>query len=389
MMRFSKTSIPILLATTASAAVLPWNSTIPPPDANGKYTLRSTGIVASFVPYGAAISNLFVADKHNSTRDVVLGWENATFYTEDPWHDHYGSVPGRYGNRIANASFTIDGVEYKVDANEHNGTNTLHGGSNGWDYRNWTVTALTDSSITFSLFDADGEMGFPGDVLATSTYTLTPYTWHITLTALSLTKKTPLLLTSHVYWNLDGFANPDSEKVYDHELHLPFSGMRIGVDDNLIPTGELLPNKNGSVTDFWSQPKAIGKHLNDTERGPDCGAGCSFYDNAFLVGPHDKENQYVARLNSPWSGVEVKVFTDQAAFQIYSCAASNGTKPIGKSTQGLSGRPAVIQEGGCVVMEAEDWIDGINNPEWGRKQIWGPEDGLLTFNARYEFSTVY
>lgn len=169
--------------------------------------------------------------------------------------------------------------------------NQLHGGKNGWDYRNFTVVAVTRTSITFSIFDPDGEMGFPGDVASYITYTLSPYTWHIKMTAFSLTKKTPIMLSSHVYWNLDGFQNPKTELVTDHTFHLPYSGLRIGVDSILIPTGEILPNAPGSVNDYWSEPKKIGRDLNKTEAIGNCGDGCTGWDNAWLVGKHDTKNE--------------------------------------------------------------------------------------------------
>jgi aldose 1-epimerase len=162
--------------------------------------------------------------------------------------------------------------------------NTLHGGRNGWDYRNFTVVSVTNTSITFSLFDPSGTMGFPGDVLSYITYTLSPYTWHIKMTAFSLTQKTPIMLTSHTYWNLDGFQNPDTETINNHTLHLPFSGMIIGIDGILIPTGELIPAPNGTINDFWSAPKAIGRDIDAAVEN--CGAGCTGYDNAWIVAPH-------------------------------------------------------------------------------------------------------
>ncbi len=175
------------------------NSTALGPDAEGKYTISSEGITARFIPYGASISNLFIKDKNGVTRDLVLGFDNASTY-EGPigGHPHLGGIPGRYANRIKNASFVIDGVTYHTDANEHGGLNTLHGGSDGWDYRNFTLVSQTSDSITFSIVDPDGKEGFPGEVVSYVTYTLTPYTWRIKIMALATTKKTPIMLTSHV-----------------------------------------------------------------------------------------------------------------------------------------------------------------------------------------------
>jgi len=98
----------------------------------------------------------------------------------------------------------------------------------------------------------------------------------------------------------------------------------------------------------------------------------------------------VARLRSPWSGIQLEVFTDQDAFQVYTCGGQNGTVAL-KSTQGLfdnPDRPRVVPQYGCIVMEVQDYIDGINHPEWGRekKQIFGPGDDPYTLRATYKFS---
>jgi aldose 1-epimerase len=167
------------------------------PDKDGKYEISSEGIRARFIPYGASISNLFIPGKGGVERDIVLGFDNATAY-EGEVHPHLGGVPGRYANRIKNSTFTIDGQEYHITPNENNGANTLHGGKDGWDWRNFTVVAHTQDSITFSIVDPDGKEGFPGEVVSYITYTMTPHTWHIKIVALATTKKTPIMLTSHV-----------------------------------------------------------------------------------------------------------------------------------------------------------------------------------------------
>lgn len=115
---------------------------------NGKYEIQSEGIRAQFVPYAASISNLFIMDVHGVERDIVLGFDNASYYSISQLHPHLNGVPGRYANRIENSTFSIDGETFHTDANDHGGLDTLHGGSDGWDYRNWTLVAHTSDSIT-------------------------------------------------------------------------------------------------------------------------------------------------------------------------------------------------------------------------------------------------
>ncbi|KHJ30190.1 putative aldose 1-epimerase [Erysiphe necator] len=368
------------------------------PDQDGKYTIKGTEIRASFVPYGASISNLFITDIHGVERDIIAGWDNASYYTIDRQHPHFGGVPGRYANRIKNSSFVIDGETYHVLPNENptfenpNGINTLHGGPDGWDWRNWTVTELLENSITFSLTDPDGKEGFPGEVISYVSYTLGNMTWEFRMTALSTTKKTPIMLTSHTYWNLDGFANNDTETALNHTLWLPFAGQRVGTDTILIPKGDILDNVQGDPNDFWSAPKEIGANLTSPSMLGNCGYNCSGYDTCYINNrrPYSLKANWssnelpVARLQSSWSGIQLDLFTNQDAMQVYSCQGQNGSIAL-KKTQG---RPEnrFIQKYGCVVLEPEDWIDGINYPEWARKQIWGPEDGIYTVEASYRFS---
>lgn len=176
----------------------------PGPDANGKYMISAPGIQALFVPYGASISNPFINDSYGIERDIVMGFDNASYYSIDRQHPHLGGVPRRYANRIKNSSFVLDGVTYNILPNENptpsnpQGVDILHGGPDGWDWCNFTVVAYTENSITFSIVDLDGMEGFPGEVVSYITYTLSNMTWHIKMVALATTKKTPIMLSSHV-----------------------------------------------------------------------------------------------------------------------------------------------------------------------------------------------
>ncbi|ORY55139.1 aldose 1-epimerase [Pseudomassariella vexata] len=372
------------------------------PDEHGFYWIYSEGLAAAFIPYGASIAKLLINDAWGIQRDIVAGFDNASYYEIDKQHPHFGSVPGRYANRIKNSTFEIDGVSYKVNANENptaeapDGADTLHGGHNGWDYRNFTVVAHANDSITFSIVDPDGEQGFPGEVVSYVTYTVHDWTWDFKMVALATTKKTPIMLSSHTYWNLDGFSNNETNTALNHTFYMPYSGQRVGVDNILIPTGDILANQPGSVNDFWSGPKQIGASFGNPELDGNCGFNCTGYDTCWLVnraqnGPYDwRTDGFVARLQSAWSGIQVDVYSDQEAFQMYSCNGQNGSMAL-KTSQGLDDKeyfPRIIPQYGCVVMEVEDWIDAINQPEWGRssKQIYEPGGDPYILQASYRFS---
>ncbi|KAH8778452.1 aldose 1-epimerase [Diaporthe sp. PMI_573] len=396
-------STPLLWASALLLPLVSAQNSTSGPDENGKYWIYGTGISASFIPYGASVSNLIIKDKYGIDRDIVTGFDNASYYEVDKQHPHFGGVPGRYANRIKNSTFEIDGETFNITPNENptpeapDGADTLHGGLDGWDWRNFTVESVSDNSITFSIFDPDGKEGFPGDVVSYITYTLGDMTWDFKMVALSLTKKTPIMLSSHTYWNLDGFANNETNTALNHTLYMPYSGQRVDVDNILIPTGDIISNKPGSVNDFWSEPKQLGANLTSPELVNNCGFNCTGYDTCYLVnraqnGPYDwrEDGGFVASLSSAWSGITVDVYSDQDAFQVYSCNGQNGSMAI-KSTQGIFDDPdfpRTIPKYGCVVMEVEDYIDAINQPEWQRekKNIFGPGDDPYVLQASYRFS---
>ena len=209
---------------------------------------------------------------------------------------------------------------------------------------------------------------------------------------------TSALTSPQTYWNLDAFQNPATETALNHTLYLPYSGQRVGVDGILIPTGDIRNIPAYSGNDFYTAPKQIGANFSSPDLDGNCGTGCIGYDTCFLVnreayGPYDwREKGPVASLASAWSGIKVDVYSDQDGFQIYSCGSSNSTTPI-KSTQGFHDQPnrnRTVPQYGCVVMEVEDWIDGINYPEWGRgpKQVFSPGGDPYVLQARYDFSVA-
>jgi len=372
----------LLVALSTLGAV---SATIPPPGPDGKYTLTAPGIRAKFIPFAAAITNLFVKDKNGVERDIVVGYDTAAEYPPDAG-SHNGAVPGRYVNRIGNAQYPIDGVIYHTEKND--GNNTLHSGTNGWGFRHWNVTAVSSSSITFSIIDpGHSSLGMPGTVYGKVTYTLTANKWSIKMEATSPEKKSPIMLTQHTYWNLDAFANPDTDRIWNHTYHLPFSVRHLEPDPNMVPTGNLPYIPQGDINDFWSKPKQLGASMNDPKWVGNCGtgSGCAGYNNLWIVDKSKYDNRVAATLASSFTGIKVDIRTDQQGLQLYTCYWSGGNAPI-KSTQGGPASNGFVNSGGCAAIEASDWNDGINNPQWGRKQIYGPGE-KYTWNTDYTFGT--
>ncbi|PUU72764.1 galactose mutarotase-like domain-containing protein [Tuber borchii] len=380
---------------------------VPPPGPDGKYTLTAEGIRAQvnfvpmsikwigltglwqFIPFGAAITNLFVEDKNGVERDIVVGFDNAADYPPSAL-GHFGEIPGRYAGRIGNGQYTIDGVTYSTEKN--NGNNTLHSGNNGWGFRTFEVVALTEASITFHIRDAsNSSIGMLGDVDGYISYTLTPKSWKVKMSATAPdTHKTPLMLTQHTYWSLDAFSNPTTDLILDHSYYMPFSQRILEPDPNMLPTGQILSIPEGDINDFWSKPKLVGTDRNSPLWKSNCGDGCEGgYNNCWIVDKLGSQaTEPVATLSSGWSGIKVDIYTDQVGMQVYSCNWVGDKMPI-KKTQGGPGAATngLMKPSGCIALEAQDWSDGINHPEWGRKQVYGPGETYI-WEATYKFSTL-
>lgn len=397
------------LPTLAQAAAMPSSAPSAPHDAGHftEYTIKAENITATLIPYGARLTSLLVPDRDGNINDVVVGYDDPKEYLHDSETNRtfFGAVVGRYANRIRNGTFSIEGTTYHVPKNE-NGKDTLHGGTVGYDMRNWTVTAHTESSVTFTLID-HGFENFPGDVVTHATFSVsavkTPENpkglpqLTTKLVSLALTEKTPIMLANHIYWNLNAFKNPTI--LQDTYLQLPLSERYIVGDSILVPTGAIGETNTayqGALN--FREPKLVGADIEKTTGL--CGAGCAGYDTCFLI---DRPPAYAApdsmiqsvRIASDTTGISMDVATNQAAVQIYSCNGQNGSIPTKKSqakrNKAQDGDPGAeyVNKYGCIVVETEDWIDGINQPQWGRRpyQIFGPRDGPVVNWATYQFGT--
>ena len=371
------------------------------------YTITAENITAKLIPYGARLTSLLVPDRDGNEQDVVVGYDDPKDYVKDTETDHtfFGAVVGRYANRIKNGTFQIDGDKYEIPKSENNGTDTLHGGDVGYDQRNWTVTAQSDSSITFTLLDHALE-GFPGDVITHAVYSVDSDVTaenpkglpQLTtkLISLALTEKTPIMTANHIYWNLNAFK--ETNVLDDTFLQLPLSKRLIGTDGILIPNGTILSVDSYDGAPDFTTGKLVGKDIKKAEGL--CGTDCTGYDNCFIV---DRDNAYgpansmvpVVRMNSSTTGISMEVASNQQAVQIYSCVGQKGNIAIKPSQakrnkkEGIEGATSVNKYG-CIVIETEGWIDGINNPEWGQvsDQIYSPTGAPAINWATYKFGTV-
>lgn len=276
----------------------------------------------------------------------------------DPGHPVYDAVPGRYANRIGNGQFTIDNVTYHLVKND--GPNTLHSGPNNWSYRTWNVTDVTKDSITFSIYDPANSTGMPGHVEANVTYSLEPNKWHIKMEAISPDTKTPIQLTQHTYFQLDAFANPNNNRtIWNHTLHMPYAKRVMVADENALPTGVIANVSKGVIDDFWTAPHQLGFASGNSDFENHCGAGCHGYNGNWAQDDKRPADAVLATLASPWTGIKADLRSNQDGIVIYTCNWNDGKSEY-KSTQGIAGQDKFIPRDGCVAIEAQDWVDGIN-----------------------------
>lgn len=352
-----------------------------------KYNISAKGITASFVPYGARLTNMWVPDRNGKEQDIVVGYDDAKDYTTQ--RNFFGAVVGRYANRIKNGTFEVDGQTYHTPLNE-NGHDTLHGGDVGYDMRNWTIVEQTKDSMTFLFYDKAYE-GFPGDVINMVTYTVTDEpAFYSRITSIPTGERTPIMIANHVYWNLGAFVSEDALTILNDTLHMPAAKRYINIDGWEVPTGNISLTK-GTPLDFV-QPKKIGKDIHKTENG--CGTGCLGYDNAFILdlprsaNPGDPSREALT-WSSPATGIKMSLYTNQESLQLYTCDTQNGSIKAKQDQQHIHGN-TTYEQFGCMVIETQDWIDGINQPQWGREdyQLYDTKTVPFLNMQKYAFSTI-
>ena len=308
------------------------------------YTLRNaSGAEATITNYGGLVVSLLVPDRTGQLVDVVLGYDNLDSYVKKT--PYFGALIGRYGNRIAQGKFTLEGKTYTLATND--GANTLHGGLKGFDKVVWSgrpVESKLGAALELSYLSKDGEEGYPGNLAVKAVYTLTDdNALRVEFTA-HTDKATVLNLTHHSYFNLSGGGD-----ILDHLLTLNADRFT-PVDKGLIPTGELRPVA-GTPFDFRT-PTAIGARVNATDEQLKAGGG---YDHNWIVNQQAPgEMGFQARVQSPRTGIVLEVSSTEPAVQFYCGNFLDGT------IKGKKGQVYAFRSGFC--LEPQHYPDSPNHP---------------------------
>jgi len=311
------------------------------------YTLTNTnGIQVSITDYGGTVTKIIVPDKNGVMGDVVLGYDEISGYLND--NQYFGSIIGRYGNRIAEGKFTLDGIEYSLTAND--GPHHLHGGRKGFDKVLWSAAKIEDNDhvgLELKYTSPDGEEGYPGRLDVNVTYLLTERN-ELRIKYEAVTDKPTICnLTNHSYFNLkDG----GKSTILDHRLMID-SDIFTPVNGELIPTGECMPIED-TPFDF-REPTSIGSRINSDHKQMHVGPGG--YDHSFLLNGNAGELRKAAVLSEPETGRILEVFTEEPAIQFYSGNFLDGTRT------GKQGTAYGCRTGLC--LETQHFPDSPNNPD--------------------------
>lgn len=315
------------------------------------YTLTNkNGVEARITNYGATLVSLKVPDRSGKLADIVLGFDSVDGYTQNPPPPYFGATIGRYGNRIGGAKFTLDGKTYMLDAND--GKNSLHGGNHGFDKATWTAKPSADGqAVYFTYVSKDGEGGYPGNLTATVSYTLSPAN-EIGIHYVATTDQdTVVNLTNHSYFNLSG---PGSGDILDHVLTINADRFT-PVDSGLIPTGELR-SVAGTPFDF-RQPHAVGERINADDEQLKLARG---YDHNWVLNRTGSGLELAAHVLDPKSGRVLEVLTDQPGLQFYTGNFLDG------AYKGIGG---AYQHRGALCLETQHFPDSPNHPDFPSTEL--------------------
>ena len=334
------------------------------------YTLtNSGGMQVKISTYGGAVQSILVKDRNGKVGDVVLGFSTLAGY-EGKTNSYFGALVGRYGNRIARGTFTLDGKTYHIANNDKPRPNMLHGGNRGFDKRVWQAKDVSNEdgpALELHYLSPDGEENFPGNLDVTVRYSLDKDNGlHLDYQA-KTDKDTVLNLTNHSYFNLSGAG---SATVLRHKLMLD-ADRYTPVNTNLIPTGKLAP-VSGTPFDF-RKGMEIGAHIGAKNEQLKLGAG---YDHNFVLNHPGDLSKVAAEVHEAKSGRVLRVFTTQPGIQFYS-----GNFLLGNA-HGIGG---VYRHRSALCLETQHFPDSPNHPEFPTTVLHPGENFHQT--TIYRFST--
>ena len=262
------------------------------------------GMSADITNYGAKIIRLITPDRNGKFDDVVLSFDTLEEVIEK--EIYFGAICGRFANRIKDGKFTLDGEDYQLPVN--NGTNALHGGIHGFNEKVWTLKSVTQQELVLTLFSADGEEGYPGNLSVTATYFLSDENELKIHYEATTDKPTIIGLTNHSYFNLKGAGNGT---IRHHQLQLNADFYTV-LDESFALTGEIRPVE-GTPFDF-RQPTVVDVRVDDEAFVPGWGL-----DNNWCIRKHQfGELALAGFVYEPESGRKMEVLTTQPGIQIYS-----------------------------------------------------------------------
>lgn len=299
---------------------------------------NKNGLVLKLTDFGAIVVSLETPDRQGKMANVNMGFDKIDGYLGA--HPYFGSTVGRYCNRIAKGSFTLNGKTYTLAKN--NGDNHLHGGIKGFNKVMWKATTVENKDavgVKFAYTSKDGEEGYPGNLSVTVEYLLTNNNELSVAFRATTDADTPVNLTNHNYWNLAGAG---SGSILDHEVTL-MADKYLPVDDGLIPTGKLA-DVAGTPLDF-TKPHAIGERIKQTTGDP------QGYDHCFVLRNSTGKMALAARVKDPKSGRVMEISTTQPAIQFYSGNFLDGSAAGGGYAQ---------HHGFC--LETQHYPDSPNQP---------------------------
>ena len=321
---------------------------------------NAAGMQVSLTNYGGIVTSVLVPDRNGRLADVVLGFDRLAGYLGK--HPKFGAICGRYANRIAKGSFTLNGVEYTLARND--GENHLHGGMHGFDRALWQAAEANGKAVRLEYLSRAGEEGYPGNLQLTVTYTLTADN-ALRLDYLATTDAdTVLNLTHHGYFNL---ADGGAGSILGHEVMICADRFAVATPD-LIPTGELR-SVGGTPMDF-TRPTVIGARIDESDEQLVRGRG---YDHSFVLGDALAEVRLAARLYDPMSGRVMEVHTTEPTVHFYTGNFLDG------SITGKGG--AVYRKRHGLCFECQHFPDSPNRPEFPTT--------VLKRGQRYTQTTVY